>query len=152
LDSTPRSALPWSRPADIYVVSDLLHETTGLDILVTSRTLLRLDGEQVFSVPPLPLPSRTQVSTPDSAARWPAVQLFVLRAQAVQPSLEVTADNFESILGICRELDGLPLALELAAARVNVLPDGARVGRSDGGSARALNTTVRCGGPLREVA
>jgi predicted ATPase len=104
------------------LISELLRETSDLGILVTSRTLLRLDGEQVFTVPPLPLPSRAQVTTADSAARWPAVELFVLRAQAVQPGLEITADNFESILGICRELDGLPLALELAAARANVLP------------------------------
>jgi predicted ATPase/transcriptional regulator with XRE-family HTH domain len=104
------------------VVADLLRETRGVDILVTSRTLLRLNGEQVFSVPPLPLPTGTDGNTVESAARWPAITLFVLRAQAVQPSFEVTADNVASVLGVCRALDGLPLALELAAARVNVLP------------------------------
>jgi predicted ATPase/transcriptional regulator with XRE-family HTH domain len=104
------------------LLSDLLRETNDLYMLVTSRALLRLSCEQVFTVPPLPLPSRSELSTSETATRWPAVQLFVLRAQAVQPNLHVTPENFESILGICRELDGLPLALELAAARVNVLP------------------------------
>jgi predicted ATPase/DNA-binding XRE family transcriptional regulator len=104
------------------LLSDLLRETSELYMLVTSRALLRLSCEQIFTVPPLPLPSRSQFSTSETAARWPAVQLFVQRAQAVQPGFEVTPENFESILGICRALDGLPLALELAAARVNVLP------------------------------
>ena len=104
------------------LLSDLLREASEVYMLVTSRALLRLSCEQVFTVPPLPLPSRSELSTSETAARWPAVQLFALRAQAVQPNFEVTPENFESILGICRELDGLPLALELAAARVNVLP------------------------------
>ncbi len=106
------------------VVADLLRETRGLDILVTSRTLLRLDGERVFGVPPLPLPvvNATDVGVLDAAASSPAVALFVARARAVQPGFDLTGDNVASVMDVCRELDGLPLALELAAARVNVLP------------------------------
>ena len=104
------------------LVTALLVGCTSLRILVTSRTLLRVNGEHVYTVPPLALPASAEPITTDAAALWPAVELFLLRAQAVQPSFALTDDNAESIVNVCRKLDALPLALELAAARVNVLP------------------------------
>lgn len=90
-------------------------------LLVTSRSALRLRGEHEFPVPPLALPSGG-IDQPSDLARWPATALFVDRAQAVSPHLELDAPAATLIAEICRKLDGLPLAIELAAARVKHLP------------------------------
>ena len=99
-------------------VVNLLARCPNLTCLVTSRTVLRLSGEHVFPVPALPLPPAAHVSTLARAAASPAVQLFVRRAQAAQPQFALTEANAGEIEAICRKLDGLPLAIELAAARV----------------------------------
>ncbi|MET0829306.1 MAG: DUF4062 domain-containing protein [Microbacterium sp.] len=99
--------------------------------LVTSRVLLRIRGEQVFEVPAL---ATNDPASPDSVARArtaPAVELFVDRARAVKPDFELTDANAAAVVGICRALQGLPLAIELAAARMRVLTPAAVLQRLD---------------------
>jgi predicted ATPase len=115
------------------LLSDLLARCPRLKILVTSRALLRLDGEYALPVPPLAVPERqsedggrgTEVrdgkAFSQAIERSAAVQLFAQRGQAVNPSFAVTDDNAPLVADICRLLDGVPLAIELAAARVTHL-------------------------------
>jgi len=97
-------------------LGELLAALPGLTLLVTSRVLLAISGEHAFPVSPLVLPE-TAADVADS----PAVALFVERAQAALPSFEVTVDNAADVAELCRRLDGLPLALELAAAQSRTL-------------------------------
>jgi predicted ATPase/Tfp pilus assembly protein PilF/predicted Ser/Thr protein kinase len=97
------------------LVAELLAAAPTLKVLATSRTLLRIRGEREFSVPPLPVPDGAVT------AESPAVQLFVQRAQDVKPSFELTDANLPAVVEICRQLEGIPLAIELAAARVKLL-------------------------------
>jgi predicted ATPase len=90
-------------------------------ILVTSRERLGVAGEALLPVPPLGVPGATEVS-PEQLAQSDAVQLFVDRATAVQPSFLLDAGTAPAVCYVCRRLDGIPLALELAAARVRILP------------------------------
>jgi predicted ATPase len=113
------------------IVSDLLAAAPKIKIIVTSRTALNLQGEQVFHVPPLDLPGTQDEAAVDNLMAYEAVHLFVERAQAVQPSFSLNKANAAAIAEICRRLDGLPLALELAAARVRLLPPGAILTRLD---------------------
>ncbi len=106
----------------------------GVRTLITSQAPLRVRGEREFAVAPLPLavtPDRGQLSEDDVRAigRAPAVELFVRRAQAVRPAFQLTVDNVATVTEICRQLDGLPLAIELAAARSNVLSPQALLAR-----------------------
>ena len=103
------------------VVSELLAAAPRLKVLVTSRVVLHLYGEREFSVPPLDLPDFNAPLKPAMLSQYGAIQLFIERAQAVDPDFTVTAENAGSIARICARVDGLPLALELAAARVRVL-------------------------------
>jgi len=104
------------------VVGELLAEVPRLKVLVTSRVVLHLYGEREFSVPPLDVPDPNLVTSAAELAQYAAVQLFVERAQAVEFDFALTDENAGSVAQICVKLDGLPLALELAAARVKVLP------------------------------
>src|SRR5262249_4227623 len=110
-------------------VAKLLAACPGLRILVTSRVRLRLSGEREYPVPPLPLPAEDVALEQTSASA--AVRLFVERARAVAPDFALTAENTRAAADICRRLDGLPLAIELAAARVKVLPPPALLARLD---------------------
>jgi len=103
-------------------VSELLAAVPGLKVLVTSRSILHLYGEHQFSVPPLDLPGPGIALKATQLSQYGAIQLFVERAQAVQPDFALTDENAAAIAQICARVDGLPLALELAAARVRVLP------------------------------
>ena len=103
------------------LVSDLLAACVHLKILVTSRVRLRISGERERPVPPLGLRGTGRTGMPQRVAHSDAVQLFVERAQAVREDLVFTADHVAAVETICQRLDGLPLAIELAAARVNVL-------------------------------
>ncbi len=89
--------------------------------LVTSRVVLRVRGERVFDVPVLRAPPEGAPASLDRATRSPAVALFVDRARAAKPDFEVTAENAADVANICRALEGLPLAIELAAAKVRLL-------------------------------
>ncbi len=101
-------------------VGDLLSTAPLLKIMVTSRSVLRLYGEHEFEVPPLEVCAPDDMSTVEYVAQFPAIRLFVERAQAVNPAFHITEDNVATIANICARLDGLPLALELAAARTKV--------------------------------
>ncbi len=103
------------------LVSELLARCPRLKILVTSRVLLRVTGEYALPVPPLAFPVPEDGGSPGDVMRSPAVQLFVQRGLAVNPSLDVSGRNALQIGEICRRVDGVPLAIELAAARVTHL-------------------------------
>jgi predicted ATPase/class 3 adenylate cyclase len=110
-------------------VSELLASCPGLKVLVTSRIVLRVKGEHEFLIPPLAVPEPVDGASIARLALVPSVALFVQRAQAVRPAFEMTAENAADVARICSGLDGLPLAIELAAARVKLLPPQALVAR-----------------------
>jgi predicted ATPase/DNA-binding XRE family transcriptional regulator len=107
------------------VVSDLLTACPNLQVLVTSRERLRLSGEQVFDVPPLELPEATPALPLEKLKSYAAVRLFVNRARETKPKFTLNEADAGVVADVCRSLDGLPLALELAAARVRVLAPSA---------------------------
>jgi predicted ATPase/DNA-binding CsgD family transcriptional regulator len=107
----------------------LLAACPALTLLITSRAALRVSGEHEFAVPPLPLPVERGTWTFDQIAASDAVRLFVERAEAVQAGFRLTPANAWDAAEICRRLDGLPLAIELAAARVKVFPPRALLAR-----------------------
>jgi predicted ATPase len=104
------------------LLAELLRAASGLVVLVTSRTVLRLSGEHEFPVPPLPVPPAETGRNLADLKRYASVGLFVERAHAAAPGFELTDANATAVAEICRRLDGLPLAIELAAARVRLLP------------------------------
>jgi predicted ATPase/DNA-binding XRE family transcriptional regulator len=103
-------------------VADLLLAAPKVKALVTSRAALRLRGERQYAVPMLRLPSADEGRDLAVLVRTEAVAFLVDRARAVQPEFELTSDNAAAVVEVCQRLDGLPLALELAAVRVKVLP------------------------------
>ena len=111
-------------------VASLLAAAPRLSILATSRSRLRLRGERELPIPPLPVPRATESSQQAQAISGvPAVRLFVERAQAISPEFALSAANAAAVAAICRQVDGLPLALELAAAHVKLLPPAALLPR-----------------------
>ena len=112
-------------------VVELLTDCPGLKLLVTSREVLHVNMEQQFSIPPLALPDLKHVTQIEMLARYPAVQLFVQRAQAVKPHFQLHEANAHFIAEICMRLDGLPLAIELAAARIQLLSPQGLLSRLD---------------------
>jgi len=115
--------------AGVPVVTRLLQETSALRILVSSRSSLRVSGEQECPVPPLAVPDPEARPTAASLATCESVRLFAERAAAAVPGFTVTKQNAAAVAQITRRLDGLPLAIELAAARVKLLPPEAIVPR-----------------------
>jgi predicted ATPase/DNA-binding CsgD family transcriptional regulator len=111
-------------------LADLIAACPNLTLLVTSRVRLRLSLERAFPVPPLALPNEG-AADPRAVECFDAVRLFVERTQAVDPTFALTAENAAAVAGICRRLDGLPLAIELAAARSPVLSPPALLARLD---------------------
>lgn len=115
LEQLPRSGAP--------VVSALLGGARGVHVLATSRRPLRVPGEQEYPVPPLGLPDPGPGRpTLEGAARAESVRLFVQQARLADPTFSLSDDNVADVVALCRRLDGLPLAVELAAARVRLLP------------------------------
>ena len=110
-------------------LTELLATCPGLKLLVTSRAVLHVQGEQEFPVPPLALPNLKHLPDPEVLADYDAVALFLQRAQAVMPTFQLTAANARAIAEMCVHLDGLPLAIELAAARIKLLPPQALLAR-----------------------
>ncbi|MDQ5852660.1 MAG: tetratricopeptide repeat protein, partial [Chloroflexota bacterium] len=111
------------------LAGELLKAAPGLKMLVTSRAVLHLSGEQEFLVPPLAVPDLQQRPPLETLVQYPAVALFVQRAQAVKPDFLVTNETAPVVAEICFRLDGLPLAIELAAARIKLLPPPALLAR-----------------------
>ncbi len=108
---------------------ELLLACPSIKLLVTSRAVLHVEGENEFSVPPLSLPDPLYLPAYEELLQYAAVALFVQRAQAVKPNFALSEDNAAAIAQICIRLDGLPLSLELAAARSKLLPPQALLGR-----------------------
>ena len=104
------------------ILDEMLAGVPGLKVLVTSRVGLQLYGEREFNVPPLDVPDISVALSRTELMHYGAIQLFVERAQAVLPHFALTGENAGAVAQICARLDGLPLALELAAVRVRVLP------------------------------
>ncbi|MGC1798606.1 MAG: protein kinase, partial [Candidatus Acidiferrales bacterium] len=106
-------------------VAELLAMAPQLKILVTSRAALHVYGEHEFPVPPLALPDAQSKTVVEALGQFPAVALFVQRAIAAKPDFELNKQNASAVIEICTRLDGLPLAIELAAARIKVLSPSA---------------------------
>ncbi len=104
------------------LLAELLEACPDLKLLVTSREVLRLRGEHQCVVPPLALPDLKHLPDDKSLTHVPSVNLFLQRARTIQADFHVTTDNAATIAEICLRLDGLPLAIELAAARIKLLP------------------------------
>lgn len=113
------------------MLSDLLTSAPGLKALITSRAPLRLKGEREFPVPPLPVAEPPLATAPERLIEVPAVRLFVERAQSVQPRFTLTDANAPILAQIVDRLDGLPLAIELAAARIKLLSPQSILNRLD---------------------
>src|SRR5215210_1416258 len=111
------------------LVGELLSSCPELKVLATSRISLRLYGEREYPVPPLALPDPAHLPPPERLTQYEAVRLFVERAQDARPDFSVTNENAPAVAEICTRLDGLPLAIELAAARAKILSPQAMLSR-----------------------
>ncbi len=111
------------------VVAALLATCSGAKVLVTSRIVLHISGEHEYPVPPLKLPESGRLPDPETLGGYSAVALFVQRARAVKPGFTLTNDNAMAVARICGHLDGLPLAIELAASRIKLLSPQAMLDR-----------------------
>lgn len=119
-------------------LSQLLEASPGLKILVTSRIVLRLYGEQEFYVPPLPLPL-PNAQQPEELVASPAVRLFLERARLIQPDFRLTLENAAAVKQICIHLEGLPMALELASASLKLFSPQMLLGRLTQAKGARLN-------------
>ncbi|PZS02375.1 MAG: hypothetical protein DLM70_10490, partial [Chloroflexi bacterium] len=113
----------------VPLVAELLSRCPQLTVLVTSRAVLHVAAEHEFPVSPLALPDPKHLPDLEKLTRYDAVTLFIERARAVKPRFVVTNENASAVAEICARLDGLPLAIELAAARIRVLPPRALLQR-----------------------
>lgn len=104
------------------LVNELLVECQGIKVLVTSREALRIRGEVDYLVPSLSYPDPAQLPPLESLSQYTAIELFVQRARTAKPDFTLTSDNAPAVASICHRLEGLPLAIELAAARTRFLP------------------------------
>src|SRR6266540_851797 len=142
-DTLEQRLLAYLQPRELLLLLDNLEQLLAaaplaaqalalaprLKLLVTSREPLRVRGEQIVPVPPLTLPDPAHIPDLDQLVQIPAVALFAERAMEARPDFALTAENAASIVAICQRLDGLPLALELAAAGLRVLSPAALLAR-----------------------
>jgi predicted ATPase/DNA-binding CsgD family transcriptional regulator len=126
----------------------LLRHCPDVRLLATSREALAIRGEAVLVVPPMRLPEPDRIPSVEELVRYDALRLLVDRARATVPSFRLTKDNQAALLGICRQLDGIPLAIELAAARLRVLSPEQILDRL-GDRLKLLSPRTR-GSPLRQ--
>ena len=122
------------------ILTELLEACASLRMLVTSREALRVRGEQEFQLSPLGLPDQPAV---ENLLQYPGIALFVQRAQATQLEFRLTPQNAAAVAEICARLDGLPLALELAAARIKLLPPKTMLARLQESSLQFLTSGAR---------
>lgn len=115
--------------AAAQLVAQLLATCNELKVLITSREALRISGEHEYPLPPLPLPNLSQLPSDDSLVQFAAVGLFVQRAKAVKPDFLLTNETAPAVAEICHRLEGLPLAIELAAARIKLFSPRAMLER-----------------------
>jgi predicted ATPase len=108
-----------------HEIAELVAMCPDITVLTTSRAPLRLTGEQAYQVPPLDVPDRQDAIDPARALQFPAIELFVFRAKGIDHHFDLTDANVDDVVEICRRLDGIPLAIELAAARTRVLEPSA---------------------------
>jgi predicted ATPase/DNA-binding CsgD family transcriptional regulator len=113
------------------VIAELLAASPGLRVLATSRAPLHVRGEHQYPLAPLQLPSHAELASLEDLAEVEAVKLFVERARAIDPAFALTSENAAAVAGICARLDGLPLAIELAAARTRLFTPTALLARLD---------------------
>ncbi len=113
------------------LVIELLAAGSELKVLITSREGLRISGEREYPVPPLSLPNLKQLPPLESLSQYPAVELFIQRAKVVKPGFSITNETAPAVAEICYRLDGLPLAIELAAARIKLLHPRAMLTRME---------------------
>jgi predicted ATPase/transcriptional regulator with XRE-family HTH domain len=132
----------------VSAVAELLGACPRLRVLATSRSVLRVSGEQELAIPPLGLPSADAADDPDRLLRSEAIQLFVERTRAVRAEFELSPANGRCVAEICARVDGLPLAIELAAARMRLLPPSALLRHLD--DALAVLTTAPRDAPRRQ--
>ncbi len=131
------------------VVAELLRACPALEVLATSRAVLHLSGEHEYSVSPLGLPDSESLPGPEELTRYEAINLFVERARTARPDFRLHETDAKAVAEVCLRLDGLPLAIELAAARVRLLPPEALLARLEqrlpllAGGARDLPTRQR---------
>jgi predicted ATPase/DNA-binding CsgD family transcriptional regulator len=118
-------------PAAGSVIAELLAASPGLRVLATSRAPLHVRGEHQYPLAPLQLPGPAQLASLENLAEVEAVKLFVERARAIDPVFALTSENAVAVAGICARLDGLPLAIELAAARIRLFTPTALLARLD---------------------
>jgi predicted ATPase/class 3 adenylate cyclase len=130
-------------------VTELLAAFPKLKVVVTSRVVLHVRGEQEFAVPPLAVPDPKDVLDLAVLSQYEAVALFISRAQAIKPGFQVSTANAPAVAAICARLDGLPLAIELAAARIKLLPPQALLARLS--QRLAVLTSVARDVPLRQL-
>ncbi len=124
-------------PAATHVVVALLEACPSLTVLATSRAVLRASGEHIFTVPPLAVPDPHRLPPGVEVERTPSVALFMQRARAAQPDLALTPETAPVVATICARLDGLPLAIELAAARARLLSPSTLLARLEQATGRA---------------
>ncbi len=127
---------------------ELLEACTALKLLVTSRAVLHVSGEHEFLVPPLALPDLKQLPESEFLSQYAAVAFFLQRAQAIKPDFQLTQANARAIAEMCARLDGLPLAIELAAARIKLLPPQALLRRLE--HRLSILTGGACNLPIRQ--
>jgi predicted ATPase/DNA-binding CsgD family transcriptional regulator len=118
-------------PAAGPVIGELLAASPGLRVLATSRAPLHLRGEHQYPLAPLQLPGPAELASLEELVEVEAVKLFVERARAIDPAFALTSENAVAVAGICARLDGLPLAIELAAARIRLFTPTALLARLD---------------------